>query len=216
MQCSPGKLLVSEFKATHKLSGVGRGKNLNQTAQLQHYRSLKYIVWNIYRYLSLVCTDLLDHLDQRLGRWHLTWFGMSHGMCHSNMHCTPITDRNHPHSHELQTLPYALLGNVMTYPGSHAAMANVPRGTADRTAWRYGTGWRAVLNSFECCGGRGGMARGREVIPAELKWEKRNITKLIKDRLAYNTHKFCGVCVAAQWYNINTCHVNIVKLNVLG
>ena len=172
-----GKLLVSEFKTTHKSAGQGNGKNLDRKGKLKYYRSFKYIICEIYIYWSLVCTDLLDHLDQRILGRYPTWFGMSHGMCHSNMHCTPITDRNHPHSHELRTLPYALLGNVMTYPGNHAATANVPRGTADRTAWRYGTGRRAVLNSFECCGGRGGMARGREVIPTELKWEKRNITK---------------------------------------
>jgi len=62
----------------------------------------------------------------------------------------------------------------MTYTGSHAAAANVPQGTADRTAWRYGTGWRTVLH-LNVGGGGGGMAVGREVIPTLLKSEKRNM-----------------------------------------
>ena len=94
---------------------------------------------------------------------------------HSNVLATPITDRNHPYCHVLQTLHTA--GQCHDLPWQPAA-ANVPRGTADRTGGiELGEEQSLICHPLNVGGGRGGMAIGSEVTPTELKSEKRNITK---------------------------------------
>ena len=60
-----GKLLVSEFKTTHKSAGQGNGKNLDRKGKLKYYRSFKYIICEIYIYNN---NDLLQQYVEGVGR----------------------------------------------------------------------------------------------------------------------------------------------------